>query len=541
MASMSQCKKLYLLAVIISVLSLPILLYLSWFSHNSILTPSSTPYPSGSVLEHDITHPTEPVLEHDIARSTEPVVEVLDITHSTEPVLEHDITHSTEPVVEHDISHPTVDRGYTLAVDFYEQQAGGVANLQNLQCWAGLINVTVVEPFVIESRPQFPVFMNRSGQLRFSDLFDLQYWQEKNSKMNYSNLVPWEDFIEHAPRDVILVQIREDISPNWDWDLEEKVAKDPSKYPQPPERYISGCREDGWEKESTYAFLRAKHFKVIREVCFNFEYNDKLTLQQFNSHIFGEYLAGETTVIFNRWRGTDPTYRIKIKDIPCCPRGSLIHCDTILHTYIRPSHQLSHKAEQYHKKYLNSGKFIAVNVRMGKLMTIRARSTPDKIIEIMQYCLQQTLKYHDAMSKDTGINTTFLAIDIGKYGCQELQADRITEIWRVGLHVQNLNRSNEKIYENVQSGFVNFFRWLYGDSLSLTQWEKTLEDTSHTTDSGYIALLQQTIATLADCNIFVGGGKFQRHGLWLYKKNHPGEKECLKIIRNCTVFTIGFG
>ena len=159
----------------------------------------------------------------------------------------------------------------------------------------------------------------------------------------------------------------------------------------------------------------------------------------------------------------------------------------------------------------------------------------------MQYCLQQTLKYHDAMSKDTGINTTFLAIDIGKYGCQELQADRITEIWRVGLHVQNLNRSNEKIYENVQSGFVNFFRWLYGDSLSLTQWEKTLEDTSHTTDSGYIALLQQTIATLADCNIFVGGGKFQRHGLWLYKKNHPGEKECLKIIRNCTVFTIGFG
>ena len=481
---MTQHNKLYLLATISSVLLLAILLYISWFSKNDIQTPFIT---TGSAAEHDHT-------QH------------------------------------------TMGRGYALAADFYEQQAGGIASVQNLQCWAGLLNLAVVEPFVIESRPQFPLFMNRSGHHRFRDLFDLPFWQEHYRKKKYAELVLWEDFIEHAPSDVILVQIREDLSPNWDWDLPKKARNDPSKYPRLPERYMTGCTEEGWEKANIYAFLTSNNFKVVREVCINFEYGDALTLQQFNSHIFGEHDASETTVIINRWRGTDPQLRIRVKGVPCCPRAVLGACDSELHQYIRPSLKLRQEAERYHEKYLKGGKFIAINARMGKLITYKGARTPDGIIEIMQHCLELTIKVSEAMSKDTGIDTIFLAIDIGKYGCQEFQSvERITEIWRVSLRVQNLDRGNEKVFEAIQSGFREFFRGLYNDSLSLTEWEKTFEDTSQTIDSGYVALLQQTIATQADCAIFVGGGQFQRHGIWLYKERHPGKTQCLKRINECSV------
>ena len=65
------------------------------------------------------------------------------------------------------------------------------------------------------------------------------------------------------------------------------------------------------------------------------------------------------------------------------------------------------------------------------------------------------------------------------------------------------------------------------------EWEKTFERVAHSTDSGYIAMLQQVIVTRAKCILFVGGGTFQRHAYNLYRQLNP-ENQCVRILEKCT-------
>ena len=406
--------------------------------------------------------------------------------------------HTQQPVV------PKPARGYALAQDYWEQQTSGSRNLQNLQCWAGQLNLSVVEPFIVNSVLQTPLsnthMKHDSEMLHFSDLFDLLSWNKYSENLHHSQLVSWEDFMQHAPRDVILVSIRYENALSVK-KTQQLVQMNPSNYPPPSERYKMGCHKAGWPIEKQHTFLTSNHFKVVREVCFNFEYGDRLTTEVFNNHIYAGHMPSGTTVIFKQWRGTGPASRIIVGDSTC-------H-NTLIQEHIHPSLRLIKEAKRYREKYLNGGKYIAIIARLEKSKITLHRAG------IVTYCLGQIVHYQDSLRAESGTNTTFLSIDIGKYGSNSFR-----------------NTGDDK---DLQVEFGKFFRQLYGDSLSITEWEKMFEDTSQTTDSGYIALLQQTIATQADCVIFVGGGAFQKHALRLYKELHPIEdNRCIRIINECT-------
>ena len=91
-------------------------------------------------------------------------------------------------------------------------------NLISLQCWANSLgtSVRVVEPFLRRSwlglDDQHRIRMNESGEkdmmsVTLSDIYDMDKWRHFTaSKGGYAPFTSWDDFLENAPRKVIIVE-----------------------------------------------------------------------------------------------------------------------------------------------------------------------------------------------------------------------------------------------------------------------------------------------------------------------------------------------
>lgn len=384
-------------------------------------------------------------------------------------------------------------RGYVLAETFWEQQTSGSRNLQSLQCWAGLLGLRVVEPFIVNSVPRTPL-SSTSPKPRFGSVFDLHMWNRQSRELHHAELVPWEEFLQHAPRDVITVDIKykaQEKYPN-----EEGTSKNLTR----SERYKTGCKPG---KHNEVAFLQQNKFRVIRTVCFNFEYEDKLTMKEFDQHIFASLSPHNATTVFRMWRGLGDVGRILVGDSPCN--------DTALQIHAPLSHEIIQMTETYKSRYLNGSEYIAV---MGRLEKTKITMYEEGIVT---KCLNRIVEYVYAVSARSGIRSAFLSIDIGKFGSNSFHStgDRT----------------------KLKDEFAKFFNRLYGNAMTISQWSNTFIDVASTSDAGYIAALQKSIATQAKCIIFVGGGGFQKHALNLYRELHPQrEQQCVEIIRECTLY-----
>ena len=99
--------------------------------------------------------------------------------------------------------------GFLVALDYYDQKISASRRLLNLQCWAAQHNM---EPFLIKETKlgvslTTEVHVDRvptSKEVKFCDIFYIQQWNSKRS----IPLTSWNSFLETAPRDVILVQIK---------------------------------------------------------------------------------------------------------------------------------------------------------------------------------------------------------------------------------------------------------------------------------------------------------------------------------------------
>ena len=390
-------------------------------------------------------------------------------------------------------------RGYVLAVDYWEQQTSGSRNLQSLQCWAAQYNLSVVEPII--SRSQLKTPLNNhvyKSRLWFRDFYDIEKWNRLSSGLKHSTLVGWEDFLTSAPRNVILVSFKHAFSKNIKQNLEQLSRSDhPHKLPS--ERVREGCPTN-WD--TIKQFLHTYHFKVAREVCFNFGYGDGLSGEEFRSHLYGSLSPSSSTVVFSQWRGTGPTSRVFIRDSKCE--------NNYVQEKVGPSQHLLSHVQQYQQSYLGGGPYLAIIARMEKVQAL-LRSKGGHATSLAQCFFKLLTVWRDTRSQ-AGLNHTLLAIDMGKYGSNSIHhAGQGTEL---------------------NARFKDFFKSLYG-RLSVEEWEESFEDVAHTTDPGYVAALQQMLAVQAKCIIFIGGGSFQKHAHTLYMNTHQRDK-CVRIVDMCT-------
>lgn len=397
------------------------------------------------------------------------------------------------------MTNSSQSRGYVLAVDYWEQQTSGSRNLQNLQCWAAQHNLSVVEPAMVGSVLKTPLNdCPVSKGFWFRDLFDLATWNRLSSRSSHSELVAWDYFLSSAPRDVILVSFKH-AYPN---EIKQSLKMLNSKQvpPLPSERIKQGCTTN-WN--SAKEFFDRNHFHVVREVCFNFDYGDRLSNDQFKSYLYGHLSPASSTVVFRQWRGTGPPARVLIHDVKCG--------NTHIQEEVGPSQRLLLTAAKYQQQFLGGGPYIAIMARMEKVKSYLKKRK--KGLPSLGQCFSKLLSAWRDIKHQSGLNATLLAIDMGKYGSNSIHD---------GGRGSELNTEFEK-----------FFRSLYGPGLSMDQWEESFEGVAHTTDSGHVALLQKVLVVQAKCVVFIGGGSFQKHAQTLYLEAHPTE-QCIKIIHECT-------
>ena len=99
--------------------------------------------------------------------------------------------------------HP-FSSGVVLSDNYDDQVTTAVSNMMDLQCWAGQFNMSVVEPFLSGS-----LFTTgpTPGRLKFSSIFNETYWNAFCEKHHFSALVSWQNFLNFAPRSIIIAHV----------------------------------------------------------------------------------------------------------------------------------------------------------------------------------------------------------------------------------------------------------------------------------------------------------------------------------------------
>ena len=398
--------------------------------------------------------------------------------------------------------------GFVLSLLFYEQIGNGASNVMNLQCWAGPLQMAVVEPFVRETRESgdqvffLDLFDSSNSPPRYRDLFDIHQWNQYSKKHGFAPLASMEDFLTKASRAIILVTI---------------IYSGSSQCPK--QREVS---------QDTLIHFEHHGFKVVNKVCINLLHEGRLrTRREFNELVFGDSLGKSNfTVVFDEWRGirneseregkiewvdvNSEWHRILIKDSPCCYDSLALQPYHVTWAYLEekniehtkqpvdtavlkgsklgliPSKQVLANVDAFRDRHFENKPYLAVKARMEKYeitdKTLHAKCVK-KIASFKQYALDEYK-----------LTQTFFASDVGKYGSNSWS-------WPQG---------NPGLSEELYRDIINVLGTSSDQEDAIS---REFEAVTHSTGRVSIAWTQGTTVAEARCIIFLGGGAF--HGLIL--------------------------
>ena len=394
--------------------------------------------------------------------------------------------------------------GYVVALRVYEQQTMASGNLLQLQCWASVMNMSLVTPFMKLSFILTPLDEARQrAHLSLWDTFSKTHWEAHTQAHGYLPLVEWREWVQRAPRKLIIVQFKYPLLSR----VKEKHQRGVQfPHPHTGDAYSRGC-EFRFVSGKALSFFKDKGFVIVRRACFNFQNGDGFTMAEFQEHLFGPYQTSQVTVLFDMWRGLHEPQRVLITDKICREKHPF-------REQVQPSPRLVRDAQTYRDKYLGPEDYIAVITRFEMTGLSRQHEQLNDTHAEIPRCIAKTLFQLNQLRADTGIDNTFISIDIGKYGSSSF--------------------AKKRYYHHLPE-MMEFVKRVNGGRMALADIERTLESVSRTTDSGYIASLQQLIVTRARCILFLGGGSFQRHALHMYQELHPRiEDQCIYVVQSCT-------
>ena len=374
--------------------------------------------------------------------------------------------------------------GVVLSDNYDDQVTTAVSNMMDLQCWAGQLNMSVVEPFLSGS-----LFTTgpTTGRLTFSNIFNKTYWNAFCEKHRFSALVSWQSFLNFAPRSIIIAHV---VVP---------VFNTPCAISRLKDRWSTLFRKHG--------------FTVIKQACIRMRKTGPLTTQRFNSLVFGKHSPQNVTVLFHNWRGirrATPRVRIILKDTTCSGTlrtnytSSLERAKSDEDVILLPSQEILKHAKAYTETYLHNGEYIAIMLRMERLYSKKGGRI-DYTSNVAK-CILKIISLWKEMVQESGVEATFLSTDIGKYGSS-----------LVGMN-KHVLEDTSKLFHAIKDSTLQ----KYDETFAAVTGENSNE-------KGYISVLQKALASRAKCLLLVGGGSYQAHALHLYKQLHPKE-QCVKII-----------
>ena len=421
-------------------------------------------------------------------------------SHST-----HLVDSLAEPMMP---SSPTHLYGYVLPYTIYEQQTAAARNLWGLQFWANTVNMKVVEPFYTEHRLSFESFITGPpNPMKFSDLYDIDYWNEQSTQRNCSELVDWDNFVSNAPKKVILV-----LSHGFKLKSKDVLQGGMLKINDNPDAIVGSrsCADNAKFPEKALAYFKHHGFHFVREVCITFNASTPMTVEEYSHHILGHFSSNEVTVIVAFWQGIRSN-RVNLKGI------TLTNANTV-EIGLLPSKVIVRESDRYLQKLNLNSKYFGVMVRIEKVfthfVTIKEQGSFDEFVDYMLECATglkdlEQLNIHKRWGRT-------LSIDLGRFGSV------------------NLQRDDKKFLRGMKRLYDAYFSSIFGnEGWTIKEFEGSFKKYLGTENPVHIAQVQRTIAARSDCLIVVGGeSTFQSVAISFYKNFHPDVKQQC-IIKHC--------
>ena len=397
------------------------------------------------------------------------------------------------------------DTGYAIALTYGGQMTRAIKNMMVHQCLAGNISnsLHIVEPFSRESNlfhsPEFwkALDSNQSRDAaRFSDYYDLSYYNEKSAAECKAPLVTWEEFLQKAPRNAVVLKTPEQSCGRW---------TDASAYStNSPVRFLTECSFRSTH-DSFLQGLQSYNFTFIKTICVDCKYLHRtVTVEELRDEIYGKRSVSEVTVIFGVARNFG--FMSSWLQLPSWCKETQDGASKLV-----PSKSILNHAEYYRRNILQNGKLIAIMFRIERFLEATAG-------ESVASCLNMSVQLHDKLKQNPSMSSssTFLTMDVGRFGSSGMQRVNSRKGDPVSIH---------KIVEDTVS-------YLYNGQWTLQDWEDSfVKATGGITERGYIAMLQQAIAIHSDCLILMGGGSYQEVAAHRYVIDHPDKQEqCLHTV-----------
>ena len=404
-----------------------------------------------------------------------------------------------------DINHQQL-QGHILVYSSFEEQTNGARNLWQLQMWAEIFKMRVVEPFAVES--MFGVIgalPNVAQALRFSDYFDIEQWNKLANAYGGSSLVQWEDFLSKAPRKiVVLYTLTRNLKESFlvTYGTDDVYKYNPGKYEHIPTDDMM------WLKQN---------FNITRVVNFIRHEGTRhpFSLEELKSYVFGDLDPNEVTLIVVNWIGISTMHqRIQVKQTADYNNYTRSFIDAMLVDFhlpqsaskISPSWRVLKAYKNYVSKHIGNRKYIGIVFRTHCVLRFQRGDFKQKSQHLLT-CSKQLKHTLDKVRNKWGI---FMAYDLGTFGSDGYYS----------AGDQQLFLLRDQIFLDVFNG-----------SISMKQREEMLINASGgISDRGFIAILEKTIATQADCIILLGkGSSFVRSSALLYFSLHPSNACAMSI------------
>ena len=403
--------------------------------------------------------------------------------------------------------------GYIVTLGFSGQQASAMQALVSQLCWVGSFGLPmyVVEPFIRNNT--VGCILNR-GESRFSEYFDLHKFSEASTREGYAELASWDDFVKNAPRRTILIRMD---------GINSTGIRSPTQVVHTARKRTNGCYVLPLTYP-TYPTTFPYFSELMEDFCitevinapFDFFSYKIFTAEEMYNVIFKKWKPEEVTLVISLWRGPWYVPNPKLENPHSCrhSRGKR------LRDRFYPSLQLLKHAEKYESTFLKPRNSLAVMMRMEHVVYQILKLKKGKGLS-PDVCLQKLTDTVKSIRKRFFTSKAFVTADIGSYKSAS---------WDKLLPMYSASSNETQLMETVKRTVCA----LSNHEWTFDEWEKSFVQATDGMDSpAYIAALQRTIASRADCLVLLGGGDFQKLALETYIQNHPDKsKWCIHQV--CT-------
>ena len=367
------------------------------------------------------------------------------------------------------------DQGYMLALSYYDQMTGGVANLKSLMCLAKKIGgVHVVEPFVTGSLLGLNLTAKWTKEVKMTDVLDYEVFKNSLPLDRFGELASFETFLQNTPRKLLMVQCCHAAS------------------------VCRPCKDEGLISR-TRVFCERNGLELVGVVCVNFEKEKMLDLTAVNTLLYSKYNKSEVVILFELYGGIPVTpnnwltFRFNANIQECRRENSK--------PSIAAGRYVLSDANEYIRKYLNGSSYISLMIRM-EMVFLQSRAEESQRPKVAKQCFDNLLQKLNDIGKRTGLKQIFLTFDIGRYGSEGF-------------------RHGSKIERAIEEHAGEFLSTIYGRNMSLTEWEERYISTCRLNNAGYIAIVQKQIAAGGEVLVLSGpASAYQESATMLYNKLH---------------------